>query len=235
MSQLAGRIVLVTGASRGIGRAILERCQEAGARVVGVGRSLEPQRSEGRLETRCDVTQPDQVHRLAEELERGFGPPDVIVNSAGSFLLKPLELTTGAEFSRELSSNLGSVFNLARTFLPQLRKRGEGGRFITIGSIADHVAFAGNSAYSAAKFGVRGLHQVLREEYRGSGIGFTLISPGPTDTAVWDPYPAGHNPGLPARADMLRPEDVAEAVVWVAGRPARVDIEWIRMEPARGS
>ena len=106
------------------------------------------------------------------------------------------------------------------------------GRLITIGSIADHRAFPENAAYAASKYGLRGLHEVLREELRGSGVLCTLLSPGPTDTAMWDPVDPDRREGFTPRAKMLRAEDVADSVLWIASRPAHVDVDWIRLGPA---
>jgi len=106
------------------------------------------------------------------------------------------------------------------------------GRLITIGSIADHRAFPDNSAYGASKAGLRGLHEVLREEYRGSGVLLTLVSPGATDTAAWDHVDPDNREGFIPRARMLRPEDVANAVAWVASLPKHVDVDWLRLGPA---
>jgi NAD(P)-dependent dehydrogenase (short-subunit alcohol dehydrogenase family) len=231
MIQLVGRTVLVTGASRGIGASIAELFELSGAQVVAVSRSLPPERSESRLNVRCDVTQAEPLETMAREIEALFGPPDVLVHNAGSFLLKPFESTSPAEFAGQLEANLQGAFNVTRVFLPRMRARG-GGRCITIGSVADHRAFAGNAAYSAAKFGLRGLHEVLREEYRGSGVLCTLLSPGPTDTDAWDPYDPDHRADLPSRAAMLQPEDVADAVLWIATRPPQVDVDWLRLGPA---
>lgn len=232
MIQLVGRTVLVTGASRGIGAAIAELFELSGAQVVGVGRSLPPERSERRLNVRCDITRAESVETMAREVEALFGPPDVLVQNAGSFLLKPFESTSPAEFAEQLAATLQGAFHVGRAFLPRMRERG-GGRCITIGSIADHRAFAGNAAYSAAKFGLRGLHEVWREEYRGTGLRCTLLSPGPTDTEAWDPYDPDHRDDLPDRRVMLRTEDVADAVLWIATRPPHVDVDWIRLLPAR--
>jgi NADP-dependent 3-hydroxy acid dehydrogenase YdfG len=76
------------------------------------------------------------------------------------------------------------------------------------------------------------LHEVLREELRGSGVLCTLVSPGPTDTAAWDAVDPDNRPGFTPRARMLRPGDVADAVLWVATRPPRLDVDWIRLGPA---
>jgi NADP-dependent 3-hydroxy acid dehydrogenase YdfG len=105
------------------------------------------------------------------------------------------------------------------------------GSFITVGSVADHVGYPENAAYAASKYGLRGLHETLLEEYRGSGVRLTLVSPGPTDTSAWDPFDPDRREGFTPRAGMLRPADVAEAVLFVATRPAHVLIDWLRLGP----
>jgi NADP-dependent 3-hydroxy acid dehydrogenase YdfG len=107
------------------------------------------------------------------------------------------------------------------------------GSFITVGSVADHTGYPENSAYAASKFGVRGLHETLLAEYRGTGVRLTLVSPGPTDTSVWDPVDPDRREGFIPRAGMLRPRDVAEAVLFVATRPDHVLIDWLRLGPTQ--
>jgi NAD(P)-dependent dehydrogenase (short-subunit alcohol dehydrogenase family) len=231
VSPLAGRVAVVTGASRGIGLAIATRLEGAGARVVCAARSLAGGRSATRLEVRCDLTDEADVARLGAETRAAFGEPDLVVSNAGGFLLAPFEQTGGSDLAAQLDLNLRAPFLVARAFLPAMRARGAG-RLVTIGSVADHRAFPGNAAYAASKFGLRGLHEVLREEYRGSGVLCTLVSPGPTDTAAWDPVNPDQRPGFTPRARMLRPEDVAELVCWVAARPPHVDVDWVRLGPA---
>jgi len=231
MSELAGRPAVVTGASRGIGLAVATELERQGARVVRAARSLQSSRTATRLDVPCDVTDPAQVAELAKTAEQAFGAPALVVHSAGSFLLAPLQDTSPEQFAAQLADNLSAPFLVARTFLPLMLAAG-GGRFITIGSIADHHAFPDNAAYGASKAGLRGLHEVLREEYRGSGVLCTLVSPGPTDTAAWDVVDPNRREGFTPRAKMLRPEDVAEAVTWVACRPGHVDIDWLRLGPA---
>jgi len=231
VSALAGRVVVVTGASRGIGQAVADAFGKEGARVVRTARSLQTAKSRERLDFPADLTEPAQVAALAAATRTAFGEPDVLVNSAGLFRLSPLEGTTGNDFAEHLSANLQAAFQLAREFLPRMRARG-GGRLITLGSIADHRAFPENAAYAASKFGLRGLHEVLREEFRGSGVLCTLVSPGPTDTPAWDPIDPDHREGFIPRGRMLKPQDVAEAVLWVASRPSHVDVDWLRLGPA---
>ena len=127
--------------------------------------------------------------------------------------------------------NLRAPFVLAQSFLPAMRAAGQG-LLINLGSVADHRGFPDNSAYAASKFAMRGLHETLAAEYRGTGVRLTLISPGPTDTAAWDPFDPDHRPGMIPRAAMLRPEDVAEAILFAATRPPHVTIDWLRLGPA---
>lgn len=231
MSELTGTVAVVTGASRGIGLAVATALTASGARVVRAARSLPTAQSASRLDVTCDITDPDQVAALAHTTRTVFGVPSLVVGSAGVFMLSPLDRTDPADFTAQLAANLGGPFLIARAFLPMMKQAG-GGRFITLGSIADHQAFPENAAYGASKFGLRGLHEVIRQEYRGSGVLCTLVSPGPTDTNAWDSIDPDHREGFTPRSRMLRPEDVAEAVVWVASRPAHVDVDWLRLGPA---
>ena len=228
MSALAGRVALVTGASRGIGAATAEALRAAGARVVRVARALPP--GEDFLDLPADLTDAAQVEALAERVRREVGPPDVVVSNAGSFLLRPFERTTVADFDAQVAINLRAAFAVARAFLPMLRDGGRGS-FITIGSVADHVGFPQNAAYAASKYGLRGLHETLLAEYRGTGVRLTLVSPGPTDTDIWAPFDPDRREGFPRRAEMLRPADVADAVLFVATRPPHVLVDWLRLGP----
>ena len=228
MTALAGRLALVTGASRGIGAATAEALRNAGARGGRVSRTL--QATPGYLDFPADLTQPEPVEALAAWLE-SVGVPDVVVSNAGGFLLRPLAETSVADFDAQVAINLRAPFALARAFLPRMRASGRGGCYISVGSVADHVGFPENAAYAASKYGLRGLHETLLAEYRGSGVRLTLVSPGPTDTAVWDPFDPDHRAGFPPRAKMLRPADVAEAILFVATRPSHVLIDWLRLGP----
>jgi NAD(P)-dependent dehydrogenase (short-subunit alcohol dehydrogenase family) len=228
VTALAGRVALVTGASRGIGAATAEALREAGVRVVRVARALPP--GEDFLDMAADLTDPAQVEALAERVRRDVGPPDVVVSNAGGFLLRPLEQTTMADFDAQVAINLRAAFAMARAFLPMLRDAGRG-TFVTVGSVADHVGFPENAAYAASKYGLRGLHETLLAEFRGTGVRLTLISPGPTDTDIWTPFDPDRREGFPHRAEMLRPADVAEAVLFVATRPPHVLVDWLRLGP----
>lgn len=228
---LAGRLAVITGSSRGIGLAVADGLQAAGAHVVRLARSLRDSPGEGRTDFQCDISNPASVARAAGRILTDRGAPDILVNAAGTFLLKPLaEISTG-EFGEQLATNLAGPFAVLRAFSGPMAARGSG-LIVTIGSIADHATWPGNAAYSAAKFGLRGLHGVLAAELAGTGVRTTLIAPGPVDTDLWDAVDLGQ-PGLTAREDMLRAEDVAEAVLFVATRPAHVVIPELLIEPRR--
>jgi NAD(P)-dependent dehydrogenase (short-subunit alcohol dehydrogenase family) len=231
VTALAGRLALVTGASRGIGAATARALAEAGARVVRVARTLPAAVDDHYLDLPCDLTDSGGVEALAARVLDTEGVPAVVVNSAGAFLLQPLERTTPAEFDQQIAVNLRGSFLLARAFLPRMRD-GEGGSFISVGSVADHTALPENAAYGASKYGLRGLHEILAAEYRGSGVRLTLVSPGATDTTIWDPFTPERRPDFPSRAAMLRPEDVAEAIVFAATRPDHVHVDWLRLQPS---
>lgn len=229
---LAAKLAVVTGASRGIGLAIAEELQAAGAHVVRLARSLADGQADRRTDFRCDVSRAADVERVAKVVLKERGAPDLLVSNAGSFLLKPLAETTPAELEGQLSANLVGPFLVLRAFLPSMIARGSG-LVLTVGSIADHTTFPGNAAYTAGKRGLRGMHEVMAAELAGTGVRATLLSPGPVDTEVWDPVDPDARPGFTPRRDMLRVEDVAEAVLFVATRGERVTIPEIHIEPRR--
>jgi NAD(P)-dependent dehydrogenase (short-subunit alcohol dehydrogenase family) len=231
VSRLARCLALVTGASRGIGAAIAECLAGEDAQVLRVSRSLKSgSAAAGFHDLQCDLTEPEQVRQLAATVRESFGVPDIVVSNAGAFLLRPLESTTADDLEGQLGVNLRASFFVAQAFLPLMRQAARGS-FITIGSVADHHGLPGNSAYAASKYALRGLHETLLEEYRGSGVRLSLISPGATDTSMWDPIDPDRREGFIPRAGMLRPRDVAEAVLFVATRPTHVHIDWLRIGP----
>jgi NAD(P)-dependent dehydrogenase (short-subunit alcohol dehydrogenase family) len=227
VTSLQGRTALITGASRGIGLATADALQQAGAHVVRVARSLTNGGSDRRSDFSCDVTREGDLQKVAARLGQLGRVPDIIVNNAGAFVVKPLLQTTGDEFRQQLDVNLVGPFLVLRTFLPYLIARGAGD-VVTIGSIADHTALPGNAAYGASKRGLRGLHEVMALELAGSGVRATLISPSATDTPLWDPIDPDHREGFPKRSEMMRPEEVAKAVVFAVSQSRGESVNEIR-------
>jgi NADP-dependent 3-hydroxy acid dehydrogenase YdfG len=234
---LAGRTAVVTGASRGIGLAVAQALAADGMRVVLLARrqpALEAAVAsigERAYDVPCDLTRSDDVVRALATIERSIGLPDLLVNNAGAFALGAVGLMPPDDVDQLLALNVVAPYRLLYALVPGMRLRGSG-HVITIGSVADRQTFPENAAYAAGKFGARAMHQVLRDELRGSGVRVSLVSPGPVDTTLWDPIAPETRPGFPTREQMLRPTAVAEAVRWVASCPATVNIDELRLSHA---
>jgi NADP-dependent 3-hydroxy acid dehydrogenase YdfG len=231
----ARRLAVVTGASRGIGLSVARRLLDDEMHVVMLARSGAALRDaaatygDRATPIECDVSDPAAIEAMARRvLDEIDAVPDVVVNNAGLFRLSPAHATDPAEFAAALDVNLVAPFRVIRAFLPAMRDR-KTGHIVNIGSIADRVAFPENGAYAASKFGLRGLHEVLRAELRGTGVRATLISPGPVDTALWDAVDPDNRPGFTPRASMLDPDAVANAVIYAVTQPADVNIDELRL------
>jgi len=236
--SLSGRSALVTGASRGIGRAVASALASAGARVFLLARSAESleqlaaELGHGAVAVPCDVTDAAALDQAMDSvLAASGGAVDILVNNAGVFPLAPVADTAPASFELTLQANLAAPFRVLHAVLPGMRAR-KSGHVVTIGSVADRRIFGGNGAYSASKFGARALHEVLREECAGTGVRCSLVSPSATDTPIWDPVDPDNTPGFPPRSSMLRAEDVADAVLWAVTRPAHVNVDELRVSRA---
>lgn len=232
--ELAGRTALVVGASRGIGLAVARELRARGAWVAMVARGQDELARAadevGGHAIPADVSSPGGVHALAGYITELLGDaPDVVVASSGAFLVAPVAETSPEDFDLVVAANLRAPFLLARAFLPPMLARGHG-HLVQLGSVAGRMAFPGNGAYSASKYGLRGLHEVLLQELRGTGVRATLVEPAATDTPLWDALDPDNRDDLPSRSSMLRPEDVARAVVFAVAQPRRVQLPFLAVE-----
>jgi NADP-dependent 3-hydroxy acid dehydrogenase YdfG len=232
--ELDGRVAVVTGGSSGIGRAVAMKLAGAGARVLVVSRTAsllsQVAAETGAAACAADVSTEDGIARVRDALGGG-AVPDIVVHAAGAFELAPLAQTSVTSFDRMVAVNLRAAFLLIRTFVPGMLERGTG-HIVTIGSVAGRNAFPSNGAYSASKFGVRGLCAVLAAELRGTGVRATFVEPAATDTPLWDAVDMAGSPGLPPRSAMLDPDAVADAVLYALTRPGAVAIPNILVERA---
>lgn len=235
MTVLRGKTAVVTGGSRGIGAGIAEALGSEGVRVVLVARTESKLRARaarinGSIPIACDITDPASVERATKQIEGELGSgPDILVNNAGIFSVAVVEETTTAQFVEMINTNLVGPFLFLRAFVGAMKSRGSG-HVVTIGSVADRTIFTGNAAYSAAKFGGRAVHEVLRAELRGTGVRASLISPAATNTEIWnnvtvtDPVSKPHS-----KRSMLEPEDVVQAVLFALTRPVHVNVDELRL------
>ncbi|MDA1082494.1 MAG: SDR family NAD(P)-dependent oxidoreductase [Gemmatimonadetes bacterium] len=235
---LSNRRALVTGASRGIGAATARALASAGAHVAVTARtqgaidSLVAELGPEHIAIVADIATDAGVRAVVSATEIwAAGAPDIIVNNAGEFVYAPFEELVVADFSRAMRLNVEAPFGVVRAFLAAMRARGSGD-IVTVGSVADRTALSGNAAYSASKFGVRAVHEVLREETRGSGIRAILVSPGAVNTDTWTPHEAELGKTFPARDTMLAADDVARAICFAVSQPAGVNVEELRVTPS---
>ena len=235
MGRLTGITAVVTGASRGIGLAIARRLHASGAHVAMIARTAAALRAEAEslgpraLAVTCDLSNEAAVADAVATITGAFGgAPDVLVNNAGAFALTPVDALEPRAFAAALDINLVAPFRLIHAFLPSMKAR-RAGHVVTIGSVADRAIFPGNASYAPSKYGARALHEVLRLETRGSGLRATLVSPGPVDTPLWDAIDPDHREGFTPREQMLRPEAVAEAVLYALSQPPDVNVDELRL------
>ncbi len=234
----SGRTAVVTGASRGIGAATARALAAAGARVALVARGVEAlealarELGPGHLAIAADCTRAEDVARMAAAVEAwAGGAPDILVNNAGVYPRAALLDQDPDEFAATLGVNLAAPFRVLRAFLPGMRARGSGD-VVSIGTVADRNIWPMNGAYSASKYGLRALHEVLAAEARGSGVRATLIAPGAVDTGIWEPHETELGKTLSRRDQMLRPEDVARAVLFAVSQPAHMAVHELRLSRA---
>jgi 3-oxoacyl-[acyl-carrier protein] reductase len=235
MDSLQGRSAIVTGGTRGIGRAIAERLLREGASVAICGRSADSTaRAADEMKPlgnvigcAADVTDPRQVSTLFEAADRAFGKLDILVNNAGQAVFRKVGEMTPEDWHRNIDLNLNAPFYCSREALS--RFGGRGGFIVNISSLAGKNAFSGGAAYNASKAGLNLFGEAMMLDHRYDNVRVTSIMPGSVDTEF------SSRPGK-REGDtswMIAPEDVAEAVVLVLRIPERTTISRIEVRPTR--
>src|ERR1039457_3480442 len=235
MEPLSGKAAVVTGGTRGIGRAIAERLLRDGARVAICGRSQESvERAVREMQPLgkvaghiADVTQVEQVGEFFRAVDRAFGGFDILVNNAGEGVFRKVAQMTPEEWHRNIDFNLNGPFYCSREALERFAKRG-GGFIVNISSLAGKNAFSGGAGYNASKFGLNGFSEAMMLDHRYDNVRVSYIMPGSVDTGF---------SGGPAKRSgdtswMIASEDVAEAVAMVLRMPARTMVSRIEMRPS---
>ena len=229
--KVNGSIVLITGASSGIGAATAKAMARTGGRVVLLARThaaleqvaADISASGGEAKAyQIDLTDAEAVAKVARTITAQMGTPDILMNNAGAGRWLFVEETSPAEAVEMMAAPYFAAFYVTRAFLPDMLRRGSG-HIVNITSPASRVVWPGATAYTAARWAMRGFTEALRSDLRGSGLRVTLAVLGKVRSAYWE-----HNPGseerLPKIAGLLptlTPEQAATAIVQGVERDAR--------------
>ena len=231
--RLSGRVALVTGASRGIGRAIAQALAAEGAPVALAARSGEDlerladdiRKTGGEaLPVPCDVSRPEDIERATRSTVEHYKRVDVLINNAGIGKRGKLDELTIEDWDRTFAVNLRGVFLMTQSVVPHMKRQGSG-HIINISSVAGLVGNAGISCYNATKFGLMGFSEALMFELRHDRIKVTTICPGSTDS-----YFSGE-PGASNRENFLTVDDVAHAVAEVVATAPNALISQVHLRP----
>ena len=221
MRNINGKVALVTGAGRGIGKAIALRLADAGCKLLLTARSLDQLEDvKSAIEkiggtavcVSADLTRDEDIDRVASEAERRLGSADYLINNAGWGKRAPVARARTEDIDQTLRLNLRAPMLLARRLIPAMIEKAEGA-VINIGSVSGKSGEAEGAAYSASKFGLIGFTQSLYEEVREHGIKVSVILPGFVDTPLIPPVKHLD------RSKMIQADDVAQAVLYVLNSP----------------
>jgi clavulanate-9-aldehyde reducatase len=240
---LAGRVAAVTGASSGIGEATALALSRAGAAVaLGARRRERLDEVAAKVEGPCsvhevDLTNEDDARGFVEAAHREHGGLHALVNNAGLMLLGPVDGADTSEWRRMLDVNLWALLISTHAALPLIARSG-GGDIVNVSSVAGRRADAGAAVYNMTKFGVHGFSEALRQEALHSGVRVTTVAPGFVETEL-----QGHNVNPVVQqalerarehiGDVLRAEDIADAILYAVSRPSHVCINEVLVRPTK--
>ena len=235
MAFLTGKTAVVTGGTRGIGRAVARALAMEGANVAICGRDekstlqavneLVAETQAQVVGTAVDVRDREAVRRLFALVDTHFGGPDIVVNNAGVGVFKPLVELTVEDFNLVVETNLTGVFHCSQEAVARFRARG-GGYLIQMGSLAGKNPFAQGAAYNASKFGLNGFSEAVMLDHRYDKVRVSTICPGSVDTDFT--LRSGK------RSDWkIAPEDIAEIVLSLLRMPARTLVSYVEVRPSR--
>jgi NAD(P)-dependent dehydrogenase (short-subunit alcohol dehydrogenase family) len=236
MDSLNGKIAIVTGGTRGIGRAVASRLLQENCAVAICGRTrASVDRAVAELKPLgkifghpADVTDPAQVSAFFEAVDGSLGTPAILVNNAGEGVFRKVAEMTIEEWHRNIDLNLNGAFYCSREALARF-SRGGGGFIVNISSLAGKNAFSRGAGYNASKFGLNGFTEAMMLDHRHDNVRVSSIMPGSVDTDF-----AGDLSN--SRGDsswMIAAEDVADAVVFVLRMPGRTMVSRLEMRPSR--
>lgn len=229
MSQLQGKVALITGASSGIGLATAEALLAAGARVALVARSADKlQAAADRLGSdamaiTADLTAPGASADLVARVEAALGPIDILMANAGIYLAGDVADADPAAMEQVLATNVGAVFQIVRAVLPGMIARGEGDILVT-SSVAGHQAIPWEPVYSASKHAVQAFVHGLRQQVGPQNVRVLAIAPGVVLNDLWGISDPAEIDRKAADGEGLRSEDVADAALFMLTRPRNVTI-----------
>jgi 3-hydroxy acid dehydrogenase / malonic semialdehyde reductase len=224
VGELEGKTAIVTGASSGIGAAIAHALADAGAKVAGGARRVDELQTEVALE--LDVRDPASSERFAAAAVEELGGLDILVNNAGLGLGRDsFDQSSEDDEETVLETNVNGVLRMTRLCLPHIR---DGGHIVNMGSIAGRQPYDNAAVYITSKYAVRGFTYALREDLLGRPIHLTTVDPGLVETNFSRVRFRGDEEkasAVYANVEPLRPEDVAECVLFAVTRPAHVNVD----------
>lgn len=232
-TTLESKRVVVTGGTRGIGRAIVEHLLAEGAQVVLCSRHVDSVEAELHATGRkrvwahpCDVSSSEQVAELFAFADAKMGGVDILVNNAGVGVFRPTAELTVEDWDRTIGVNLNGAFYCSREALPRMKAAG-GGYIVNLSSLAGRNPFAGGSAYNASKFGMNGFSEALMLDHRYDNIRVTYIMPGSVDTDF------SLQSGGSGADWKIATADVADMVIAVLQMPERTLVSRVEMRPSK--